>query len=80
MTLGQERAEVSGLIHAHNSHVGALNSSRTAHMSLGAQIKSTTKDFFANGAAMKSAKAAMMPMTMLIPMITDESKTMSAMM
>jgi len=80
MALGQERAEVSGLIHAHNSHMNSLKSSSMAHMGLGAQIKSTTKDFFANGAAMKSAKAAMMPMTMLIPMITDESKTMSAMM
>ena len=80
MTMGQERAQITALIHAHNTHTQALKANQNQQITLSATIKATTKNFFAQGGAAKAATSAIMPMTMILPMITEESKVMSAMM
>ena len=79
MTLGGERAAINGVIVANETFYQTSKLAAASQGSLTAQVKIGAAAWWEQGRAMKAVKGGVMAMTMLLPMLVEDERQMSAM-
>lgn len=79
MSLNQENTEIQKTLLANRQYIESKKQASVANSKMSIQIKETTKQFFTQGAALQSLKLGFMGMSMILPIIVEDERQMSAM-
>ena len=79
VTLGADRAAVNGVVVANTTYVASAEMAAMKTAGLTTQLKTSAIAWYAQGKAIQSVKMGLMGMGMLLPMIVEDERQMSAM-
>ena len=79
-TLAEKRIRIQEILGAEKAYQAQMKASGASEMTFGAQIKATALALMTKENALKAVNTTAMATTIILPMIVDDSKQMSAMM
>ena len=79
LSLNQENTEIQKTLLANKQYIESKKTASVANAKMSVQVKEATKQFFTQGAAVQSLKMGFMGMSMILPIIVEDERQMSAM-